>query len=220
MADIFGDDKLDEIDSDDEYGDEEPVEDDEANPAVTRQEERVINNEVSFGEGGQPGYRNQSLKRQLLMVFGKNGEPLVYVAENGRPTEQPRPPTAEEFALVKSQGYFLKGGIVPGMGEVPAGQTPTGQQQSNGLPWGWMALAAIVTAGAGYAYYRSQYDKGEEDADEIDDGGKGLLDEDEDEDLDAHDVADANEADEYRGGPSAYSAISAYTPKYSEDEEM
>jgi hypothetical protein len=52
----------------------------------------------------------------LMAVFEEGGYPMVAKAavEAGEvvPCEALRPPTAEEFGLVKSQGKFIKGGIV------------------------------------------------------------------------------------------------------------
>jgi hypothetical protein len=173
MPDIFGDDKFDDEDVDEEgLGDDEFDGDEEAqdNPPVTREEERALENEVSASEGGRAPVRAQ---RKLVAVFGQNGQVLVQTTVNGRAEGPFRAPTKAEWELLRQRGYFVKGGL--------SAAPPEGRK----VPWGLIALGAAVAAGAGVYYLQQKREEEvEEDAEIVDDGPEDDLEDEDDEDGD------------------------------------
>ena len=172
MADIFGSEKFDDededvfeegLDADDDDEDEEAHD----NPPITREEERAVEGEVSAGKGGRAPARAH---RQLVAVFGQNGQVLVQETVNGRPDGAVRPPTKAEWDMLRARGHFVKGGLAA----APA--------EGSKIPWGLIALGAAVAGGAGVYYYQQKReDQAEDDAEIVDDGPEDDVDEDDDE---------------------------------------
>ena len=170
MADIFGSEKFDDddedvfeegLDADDDDEDEEAHD----NPPITREEERAVEGEVSAGKGGRAPARAH---RQLVAVFGQNGQVLVQETVNGRPVGAVRAPTKAEWDMLRARGHFVKGGLAA----APA--------EGSKIPWGLIAIGAAVAAGAGVYYYQQKReDEAEDDAEIVDDGPEDDEDDDE-----------------------------------------
>jgi len=171
VIDLFGSSE----DEDDEvFGDEDdgagggPV----ATPAVQRaaaqkvaqgrsqrDDPRVVTNAQEIAPEMLPGYTPTPVV-QLLAVWDNKGRPMVARSVNGNLVEAYRPPTSEEWELLKSSGRMVRGGI----GDVAA-PAPGGASMKK-LLIGGLALAAI--GGGLYYYVKKREDSMEEDVDELD----------------------------------------------------
>lgn len=101
------------------FADEESIFRDEGrvvhrNPVTTRAQEEMVS--------ALPGSRLPAPARQLVAVFGADGQPLVAYAINGQPQEQFRQPTQQELVLLQQRGRLVQGHIenTPSqLGQVP-----------------------------------------------------------------------------------------------------
>lgn len=142
MGDIFDTRSDAELEDDDDFDEDEDESGEEGydgdNPIIDRDEERAVNDERNAG-----GPQRPPQKRQLLGVFDERGNLMVMYAINGRPIEQPRPPTKAEYDEVKARGYIVKGGLAAVAPDVVGG-----------FPWMPVLIgAAVLAAGAGAYYY-------------------------------------------------------------------
>jgi hypothetical protein len=176
MPDIFDTRNDAQTEDDDDFDEDEDESGEEGyggdDPVISREEERAINDERSAG-----GKAPVTPKRQLLAVFDAQGQVQVMYAVNGRPIEQPRQPTAEEYQAVKQRGYIVKGGLA----EAVAG----------GIPWKPILIGVAVVGAAAGAYFYVNGKEEEAEANTVYVNG----DEDEDEDDDADDADDDESED-------------------------
>ena len=144
------------------FADEESIFRDEGrvdhrNPVTTRAKEEMVS--------ALPGARLPAPARQLVAVFGADGQPLVAYAINGQPQEQFRAPTQQELVLLQQRGRLVRGHIEnapAALGEAPA---------SNGsfLTRNATLLGGIVAVAVGAGVYFYQKKKKEKSALQRDD---------------------------------------------------
>ena len=123
-----------------------------------RDEARVTTNAREIAPEMLPGYTPTPVV-QLLAVWDNKGRPMVARAVNGNPVEGYRPPTQEEWELLKNNGRMVRGGI----GDVAA---PPAANTMKKLLLGGLALAAL--GGGLYYYVKKREDSMDDNVDELD----------------------------------------------------
>lgn len=124
---------------------------DHRNPVVTRAEETA--NELL------PMRRPVSTKAQLVAIFDAQGRPFVAYHQNGRALEKFRPPTRQEFEILRMRGQLVRGGL----GEAaPATTAPAAPASAPPPPksntWLYVGAAAVGVGALAWWYMKKQKD--------------------------------------------------------------
>lgn len=169
---VFDDDDVEGVFEDEEsiFDDEGPV--DHANPVTTRAQEARVS--------ALPGTPAPAPARQLVAVFGADGQPQVAYTVDGQPQEQFRPPTPQELTLLQQRGRLVKGTIEQPqtLGAVsPGGSFLT----RNATLLGGLAAVAV---GAGVYFYQKKKKERDQSIEEVDLLSGDLLDSSDAEEID------------------------------------
>lgn len=154
--DDYSDDE-DSVEQEGVFADEESIFRDEGrvvhrNPVTTRAQEEMVS--------ALPGARLPAPAKQLVAVFGADGQPLVAYAVNGQPQEQFRQPTQQELAMLQQRGRLVRGHIenTPSqLGQVPA-------DNGSFLTRNATLIGGIVAVAVGAGVYFYQKKKREKDS--------------------------------------------------------
>jgi len=122
---------------------------DHRSPVVTRAEETA--NELL------PMRRPVATKAQLVAIFDAQGRPFVAYHQNGRALEKFRPPTRQEFEILRMRGQIVKGGLgetapAPAPATTPSASPPPAANRT----WLYVGVAAAGVGALAWWYMKKQ----------------------------------------------------------------
>lgn len=131
---------------------------DHRNPVVTRAEETA--NELL------PARLPVATKAQLVAIFDSQGRPFVAYHQNGRALEKFRPPTKQEFEILRLRGQIVRGGLGEAAGAasapvpavLPAATPPPPPPAPKSNTWLYVGAAAAGVGALAWWYMKKQKD--------------------------------------------------------------